>query len=353
MKPFFQSILLAAFLLCQAQSARADEFSAVPMGDTAYKQLAALAPTGWIELHAAPRTPLTRYEIATEAARALVSLRARRDAGQTFVVNAVSRAALSALRELSGKFRAELRAMGIDSNDAMRLCDDLMRETPMRRAVIAAPLPETSSEARPVRAATAGELPRRVALSLSDRLQFESLVSKLERDAVDPFGDTGVAALPNAARAGVALAVNPTVALHAFGGHTLMPSRELALLPVPSSMRIATRGGGVSVSLPRGVQLRGEFEKLSALDNGESGAWNRFGAELGFAAWQNRLSLRANWSRLLPNDARLLPSTTSGLDMALDISERLRLTLLYRQMYGERAEATANRVVSGGININF
>jgi hypothetical protein len=195
-----------------------------------------------------------------------------------------------------------------------------------------------------------------LALPLSGRLRFEALVSKLKRDARDPFGDTDDM-MPQSARAGVAFSLTNGVKLRAFGGREQsLIDREFlsptSRLNVVEGTNFTTAGGGVSIELPRGVQLSGNVERLSARDSRKSD-WNRFGGELGFSAWENRLSLRANWSRMLPTDTRLLPSTASGVDVELDVSERLRLTLLYRQLFNERAEIAANRVISGGININF
>lgn len=353
MKSIFQGAALAAFFLFSQTTARSDEFTVVPMGDVAYKQLALLAPTGWIETRSAPRTPLTRYEIATEAVRAYVTLRARREAGQVFVATPQSLAALRALREMAGKFQVELRALGVDAGETEQLCDELTRR--ISSTSRNAPAGIGAPRAVPIRAPIAstqqprlvGSQQMQLALPLSGRLRFEALVSKLQRDARDPFGDTDDA-MPRSAQAGVAFSLTNRVALRAFGGQARIASATNSV----EATRFNTAGGGVSLALPRGVQLRGDFERLSARASGNSD-WNRLGGELGFSAWENRLSLRANWSRMLPIDTRLLPSTASGVDVELGVSERLQLTLLYRQLFHERDEVAANRVVSGGINIKF
>lgn len=370
MKSFPSGTAVAAFFLLFAANARSDEFSLVPSGDVAYRQLAVIAPLGWTELRTQPKTPLTRYEIATEAARAINALQSLRSSTHFFTATPAIRPGIRAVRELADKFRPELRGLGLDAGDAMKLCDGLLRGGEARQepgrdsaseaSFSIAPARREPAGTRPLQASNIGVVPRemRVALPLSSRLRFESMVSKLSRDAADPFGDTNDSASPNVARAGVALSVNNTLSLRAFGGRTAASSTGASgaisdpTRPLNSpSMAFVSSGGGLSVALPRGVQLRGNYERLSAA--GGAGDWNRVGGEVEVSAWRNRLSLRANWSRLLPNDARLLPSSAGGLDVGLDVSERLRLTLLYRQLFDNAPETAASRVVSGGININF
>lgn len=371
MKSLFQGAALAAFFLLSTASARSDEFALVPAGDPTYKQLAVLRPLGWISMRSEPKGPLTRYEIATEVGRAINGLRTMRAASPSFTPATLMRPGIRTVRELSEKFRPELRSLGIDAAEAIKLCDELLKggaptrvaarpSVPREESFSIAPRNETPSVfGRTVQSAsrpTSENL--RFAVPLSNRLRFESVVSKLARDAADPFGDTNDLASPNITRAGVALAVNHSVSLHAFGGRSAAsrvpigspladPNRALN---TPSTA-FTSGGGGVSLDLPRGVQLRGNYERLSA--SGGPGEWRRLGGELEVSAWSNRLSLRANWSRLLPNDARLLPSSAGGVDVGLSVSERLRLTLLYRQLFSESAAAQTNRVVSGGINIDF
>lgn len=368
MKTLLKGAALAAFVLFSSTTARSDEFALVPVGDAAYKQLALLAPTGWIESRAEPKAALTRYEIATEAARAVLALQARRDAGQTLAISAPSRVALRALRELVEKFRPELRALGIDAVAAVRMCDELI-SSPTAAPSVAPPAAVPGSRPLTMRPAFETRIPSlvrpsavpqpvrttRAELPISSRLRFETVVSKLSRDAIDPFGDTNENGLGSGTRAGVAFAVNHRIALHAFGGRTSIVNNANAALGLErgtSSLASSVAGGGVSIELPRGVQLRGNVERLNGSGTGAPD-WNRVGGELGFSAWSNRLSLRANWSRLLPLDARLLPSSAGGVDVGLDVSERLRLTVLYRQLFGENAETATNRVVTGGISINF
>jgi len=384
MKSFFQLGALVTLLLLGVGSARADDFSLVPMGDASYKQLSVLGPLGWTELRSVPKASLTRYEIATETARAIDALRKLRSSTRFYSPTPAMRPGIRAVRDLTEKYRPELRGMGIDATEAIHFCDELIKGSDVRGSELGKSDSGTSEPGRSESGSSAGvsltgqpiSSPRResklrtsmsgsviggetrLALPLSSRLRFESMVTKLSRDAADPFGDTNDLTSPNSSRAGVALSLNNVVAMHAFGGRSSVARRgALAALSDPGRSlnapvsAFASSGAGVSVTLPRGVQLQGNYERLSALGGGAD--WNRVGGEVEMSAWRNRLSLRANWSRLLPIDARLLPSSASGLDVGLDVSERLRLTLLYRQMYSDSAETTASRVVSGGININF
>ena len=350
--------LLFSTLVCAAafSQARADEFSPVPTGDSAYAQLQTLAPTGWIELRPASRAAtLTRYEIATETARAILALQAQ----QSDTKKArPSRAVVRALRELTQKFSPELRSLGIDVQSALRTCDEMLRGESAPRTV--APITLAPAAARTTTLAPRTETSRvsdgarpsnSVALESSlQRLRLDTMVSALSRDALDPFGDTDDIASFGAKlpRGGVALGVSDWLSVRANEGAFRPDGRSLS----PFNAPYRARGGEVDVAL-RGVRLSGAVEQMSPLSLGEAASWNRVGGALGFSAWRNRLTLRANWSRLLPSDARLVPASVGGVDVGLDLSQRLRLTLLYQQMFSGRTDNAPNRVVSTGININF
>lgn len=330
----------------------------MPAGDAAYSQLAALAPTGWIESRVNPKSgSLTRYEIATETARAILALQSRRSstAGSTRVAatSATARTALRSLRDLTQKFRPELRELGIDTQAALRLCDELLQAEKTPSAALAPRAVSTPSV--PAAAPRANQSPRTtqtpLQIPLSNRVRLETMVSALSRDALDPFGDTETSVSPTASRrvrTGVALDLTPWLQVQAGGsrGGARLTNSALPFSGAP----YRAVGGSLGVALPRGVNLTGGIEQISP--EGANGAsWNRVGGALGFSAWRNRLTLRANWAQLLPSDARLLPASVSGVDVGLDLSERLRLTLLYQQMF--YGESQSNRVMSGGININF
>lgn len=345
-------LLISATVFVAPPAARADEFSPVAANDSAYAQLNILAPTGWIESRPGARAVLTRYEIATETARAILAFEAQQNESKKTRV--VPHSVVRALRELTIKFRPELRSLGIDAAAALRLCDALLQAeaappqaTPTEKAT-----PQTRVEtagpdlARPLR-----PVPPSAPVAISNRLRQDSMVSALSRDALDPFGDTDDIASRESklSRADVALGLSDWLSVRASGGSFRSDTRRV--LPFTAPYRAL--GGEATVAL-HGVQLSGGVEQMAPQFAGENAAsWNRVGGALGFSAWRNRLTLRANWARLLPSDARLVPASVGGVDVGLDLSERFRLTMLYQQMFGGRGENTTSRVVSTGININF
>jgi hypothetical protein len=350
-------LLISATVFVAPPAARADEFSPVAANDSAYAQLNILAPTGWIESRPGARAVLTRYEIATETARAILAFEAQQNESKKTRV--VPRSVVRALRELTVKFRPELRSLGIDAAAALRRCDALLQAeattlqaTPTEKVTPEKVTPETRVEnARPGFARPLRTVPPSSPVAISNRLRLDSMVSALSRDALDPFGDTDDIASRESklSRADVALGLSDWLSVRASGGSFRSDTRRV--LPFTAPYRAL--GGEATVAL-HGVQLSGGVEQMAPQFAGENAAsWNRVGGALGFSAWRNRLTLRANWARLLPSDARLVPASVGGVDVGLDLSERFRLTMLYQQMFGGRGENTTSRVVSTGININF
>jgi hypothetical protein len=74
---------------------------------------------------------------------------------------------------------------------------------------------------------------------------------------------------------------------------------------------------------------------------------------LGFTTWRDRLSLTANLSRLVPEDSLALSSTAAGLNIDVDVTERLSLNLLYKKLFASQATTHSDGFVGGGISINF
>jgi hypothetical protein len=420
-------VALAVPLFVGVSRAGADEFAIVPAGDPAYRQLASIAQTGWIEARnfnsqagakdtTAKDTTLTRYEIALEAARGIYLLTARREAGDVLATlsprSAVtSRNALLALRELTVNFRTELKGLGVDVAAALRLCDELLppkialgtvgkpeiaaanagtrssgaavsiaprvsgqpaenrtlgnagtnravtnlsATTSPRSLLSARPLVSERLRLRNSEALDESLRPTSIAeLSLSQRLRVSTASSMLLREAADPFGD---AANGGRARVGLSLGMSKWLSVRAGASYRNYDADRvpLSLSPLEASNPRPVRGvdGGVDIALPRGVMLSGEFERV-ALAGEDSAAWRRFGGAVGVSAWQNRLSLKANLSRLVPDDTRMLPTTLGGVNLGLDVSERLSLTLLYQQLFDMPTESGSNRLVAGGVSINF
>lgn len=376
------ALLLTASLVLSPRVVRADEFATVPAGDALYRHLTVVAKTGWSgasgqEPQAAGGTDatLTRYEIALETAKAIVTVTARHEANSAWPASAY-KPALRALRELAGALRAELKSLGIDVAAALALCDALLKAPDTGPPAASRATGGASGSAATVRrgvapSTTSSEaIPRAEPLSLSSlsqRLRVTAALSSVERDAGDPFGDaalglraapsrTGVVSGPRGAgiASGAALGVNGWLTLRAaYGRSPLAPSHlTLQELWSPGAREQRTLGSGLDIALRPGMTLSGGVESI-ATDAAGRPSWTRVSGGVGLSAWQNRLSLKANLSRLVPEDARVLPSTMAGLNVGLGLGERLSLNLLYQQLFSAPAPARADRLVAGGISVNF
>jgi hypothetical protein len=100
------------------------------------------------------------------------------------------------------------------------------------------------------------------------------------------------------------------------------------------------------------MTLSGSVENLIGDAAGDP-TWTRYSGGVGLSAWESRLSLKANLSRLVPDNVRELPTTVGGVGVGFDVNERLSLSLLYQQLFSVSAPAKADRVVTGGLSINF
>lgn len=385
----------------------ADEFATVPAGDALYRHLAVVAKTGWAGApgQSAPGsrsgernpvggadTTLTRYEIALETAKAIVTVTARHEANPAWV-SGVSKPALRALRELTAALRVELKSLGVDAAAALRLCDALLKSSDKNAGTeTSAPAPVGVPDAafgssaafdsgsagfapRGAARPTAPDFESQLRPSLSQRLRVMAAVSGVERDASDPFGDEALGigsassfnSTAGAARgagnsagsgvsgsAGAALGVNGWLTLRAaYGRRELAPSGlPMQNVWTPGAREQRTLGGGLDIALRPGMTLSGGVESI-ATDAAGRPSWMRVSGGVGLSAWQNRLSLKANLSRLVPEDARILPSTMAGFNVGLGLGERLRLNLLYQQMFSAPATSRTERLVAGGISVNF
>ncbi len=397
---------LALPMALPQQPVRADEFATVPAGDALYRHLAVVAKTGWAGApgqstpgsRSGERNPagiadttLTRYEIALETAKAIVTVTARHEANPAWA-SGVSKPALRALRELTAALRVELKSLGVDAAAALRLCDVLLKSSdkdtgPETPAPAPARVPDAASGAAMsldsgAFASRGGAAPppspdfeSQLRPSLSQRLRVMAAVSGVERDASDPFGDEALGvgsassfnSTAGAARgagnsaprgvsgsAGAALGVKGWLTLRAaYGRNELAPSRlPMQNVWTPGAREQRTLGGGLDIALRPGMTLSGGVESI-ATDAAGRPSWMRVSGGVGLSAWQNRLSLKANLSRLVPEDARVLPSTMAGFNVGLGLGERLRLNLLYQQMFSAPSPARTERLVAGGISVNF
>jgi hypothetical protein len=89
-----------------------------------------------------------------------------------------------------------------------------------------------------------------------------------------------------------------------------------------------------------------------AMGSGASGS-TRVGGGLGLSAWQNRLVLNANLARLIPETEGDSEATTAELNLGFNLTQNLRLRLLYQQLFSPQAQTRAERIIAGGVSVQF
>jgi hypothetical protein len=301
----------------------------------------------------------------------VISVTARADANPHW---AVSRTALRALRDLTAGFQPELKALGVDVKASQRRLDKLMHNatsTPARTTAPTASASRNTAAELPAGLPTATRrLPMPTWLPISQRLRVSTAVSVLSRDADDLYGDAafgpegglarkGSVYVPGALPVHAGLAVGVTDWLTLRANYTSL--HRIAPAAIPSLLQtsrfnpgndVRSLKGGVDFHLIRGVTFSGDVENITGTQPG-AGSLTRLGTGLGWTGWQNRLSLKANMSRLIPDDTRVLPSTLMGLNLGVDVSERLSLTLQYQKMFAAPDSSDPNRLVAGGVSLNF
>jgi hypothetical protein len=350
--------------------ANADEFSVVPAGDALYRNLSVVMRAGWTSLGtnlvksapqgAAPAAPLTRYEMALETAKALVAVKARQEANPQWV-NSVSKPAVRALQQMTQALRPELKGLGVDVAAALKLCTQLLEARAVTSPVR---LPRASAttfsrparETSPVVMRSGRENAKTVELRLSQRLLVSTAVSALQRESQDPLSDVSFGLGREAkSKAGtnVTLSLSQRFTLRAMYDQRNLTPTVLSLQPYAmSGSSLSTLGGAVDVAVRPGMTFSGSVENLASNAVGDP-SWTRYSGGVGLSAWQNRLSLRANLSRLVPDNVRELPTTVGGVGLGFDVNERLSLSLLYQQLFTVSAPSKADRLVAGGLSINF
>jgi hypothetical protein len=359
--------LSATFWL--APLARADEFSTIPAGDAIYTHLATLRQSASGTPHT--RQDLTRYEAAIETARALLKINAGRAVTPP-------RSTLRALRSLTQLLRGELSRLDINVEATQRQLNSLLDSTILETRPAAPVLTPTTAT-------------KSVAVPLSQRLRVYSALSAVARDADDPFNDASafltrrVAPLARPGTLGAAVNNSSALAPSLATNNAVSGVEAGAALDLTNWMQLKTRftqnsltpdalnnnpslrsplfdgarsarsvGTGLDISVRRGVTFSGNVAHITALDaSGDATAQGtRIGGGLKLSAWQNRLSLGANLSRLVPEDAQILPSTAAELNLGVG-TDRLQLSLLYQAMFSAQNTARSDRVLSGGISVKF
>ncbi len=368
--------LLGIGVLSGAPTARADEFSTIATGDPIYTQLATLRQSvrsgDAIAAHA-----LTRYEVAIETAKAILKVNAQRNANPNALP--ANRSALHALRALTVALRPELSRLDIDVAATLRLLDGLTSTS--------AKATETASERVPVSAPKLKDKDN----SVARRLRVYSALSAVARDTDDLFGDntsdfaahgllaprSGLvgsavsgspalavaqpAALSGTVKTGAAIGLTNWMQVRAgYEARNLSPGNApwngLRAPMLAGAREERSLGTGMDIALPLGLTVSGDVARVAAtsLRSGYAGQrGTRYGGALNLSAWQNRLSLSANLSRLVPEDSQKLSSTATEFNLGVGVTNRMQLTLLYQQMFSANRPAGSDRSLSGGISVKF
>jgi hypothetical protein len=366
-------------------SARADEFSTIPAGDQIYTYLTAVRQGPWGGDTTATHA-LTRYEVAIETAKAILKL----DAGRGKPAFAVSRQTLRSLRALTDKLRPELTRLGVDVSATLSQIDELtsvpVTTTERPGTQSSALMSPALSNAGTQRAG--GKIGGTLSMPLSQRLRVYSALSAVARDTEDPFNDAAAFLAHHEAQ--LARPEQLGAAVNGSSAVTLAPSKNQfnnlqagAALGLTNWMQVHTNytqnrilpgskfenraplfagaseahsvGTGLDIAVRPGVKISGDVAHVAAVtDTGDAlRTGTRFGGALNLSAWQNRLSLSANLSRLVPEDSQALPSTAAELNLGVGVTEHLQLSLLYQEMFSAQRSTRSDRVVSGGISVKF
>lgn len=390
--------LITGLLFCLVWSGttmvHADEFTTVPQGDPIYSQLASVNKAGWIgEAPGAENNhALTRYEVALETAKAIFTVIARHRADIGWAATA-PKASLRALRDLTVALRPELKQLEIDANATRALLDGLIKAPLNGANVVINPALSNNHNVRPNNGGLLMTAPhsdqgitplahprtsaltnlvsgglttteQTMSLPLSQRLRVNTALESLAREEDDPLRNSPLTVHRSAFEMTHSSSANSltarTLGTSLDVNHWLTFNanyRQQSLVPRPYSLREAlftsstqsqSLGGGVDIRLLHSLTLSGNMAKV--VGTGDSTVrGTRFGGGLGLSGWQNRLSLNANLSRLVPEDSLALSSTAADLNIGLDVTQRLSLNLLYQQMFGIQNQTQ----VAGGIVINF
>ena len=378
---FPRAIFLCGALLAFAPvGARADEFALIPANDPIYRQLATLDPLNDGVSARAANSNLTRYEAALQVARVLASAT---NAPETF-----SKANWRALDSLTQSLARELKSMGVDVARARGIAQKQLAapvaaaktKAAPRDPIASADLPDLISGAPRVAPANdfsgafqsalsartplgntaplrsplgLSESSRDVVYPISSRLRAGAALQSLDRAQHDLFGDSKVSSRALGASSSLAYDFNSWLTVRA-----LAAKRDLANTPEKSPLLSAplfagaeeaqSTGGGLDLNLGS-LRFSGDVEKFSADDRALG---TRVGGGVGISAWQNRLSMSAHLSKLVPEDRAVLPSTAAEIGVGVGISERLRLNLLYQGLFTPQNNSSNERV-AGGLSLSF
>ena len=378
---FSRAVALTVMLsgaLFSTRMAQADEFSLLPTGDPVYGQLSSLTRPSDSKI----TSPLTRYEAALQAARSMLDVQNRDP-------KLVTRGQWRAIKALSISLKAELRQLGVDP-DAIQVAADRGLKALDLKATDS-PSPARQPRSLPTRLAaspaTSGKAAPRGSLlmtspglnnanvknttstiPLSQQLRVSASLMATERVGDDPFstsfgqssralsiGGPQGSARSLASETSVAYDLNRWLTLRGAssqrnlaGGVATSP-----LLGAPmfdGATQVKGAGGGVDINVGSILKFSTDMERLRT--NTGAGA-SRIGG--GASLSMNRLSMAVNIGRLQPEDVDALPALEKQFGIGVDVTQRLKLNLLYQSLFAQNANNTPSNAsrISGGISLSF
>lgn len=331
----------------------ASDFTLVPATDPLYTQLQTVRNAPWagaldVTEDSATNVPLTRYELALEATKALIALRARHNADPNWI-HTTAPEPIRALRRLCALLKSELPQFKVDVPATLKLLDELAAQTGS-----ATPSPSVTRVALP--AVTAQPQEREEPQSLSQRLRVYSALDSLARQANAPFRPTTDAGIQRL-RAGASYGLSDDLRLRGEfeKENRLRPPglREFLAGGSMDSISQNTRTLGASADwAPRpGLTLSGGVTRVDSDNPLNDGL--RFESSVGLTGWQNRIALSAHLSRLVPEDSLALGQTAARLNLGVEVTSQIQLKLMYQQLFGATDAGLGNRRFGGGIDFNF
>lgn len=389
---------LCATLVGAPGVAGADDFSPIAASDPIYSELAVVARAFG---DTKKETSLTRYEAALRTARTIFTL--TEDAS---VADRFPREGWKALSTLIAQLKPELGKMNVETASVLTLANRALQAPISAPAQVVlpqpAPLPRPNALAprstlplgteRPIAALPVVNAPSNNAVApslnraggflssrlvgqkpvldsssllipLSQRLRLETALLSLQRESRDPFGDSAparlVVASPLSAQSlgvGGALSYDVNSWLSTRVNYAERDTTRYANLAdlALGGGTIRSAGGGLDIAVGDNLRFTTDIQSLAA-QTGERGT--RVGGGVGLSAWQNRLSLSAHLSRLVPEDSSALASanfasTLAELNVGVDVTQRLSLNLLYQGLFSQQSVNNASRV-GGGISLSF
>lgn len=321
-------------------------FSTVPAGDPLYENLAAIERANWIQGGATStnRPLLTRYEIAVETAKAIFYTGARNESDPSWLAG-TPRGSLRALRDLCKTLKSELFGMGVDVRPTLTMIDDELQGNVKERARAKDDGERNAAPTSSPDDATATPLGAALIRAANDPARLAREERLLASTRAFSGGESGGA---------WRFRLTSRMALRAgYGSRDLTTPLAINDVPLSGAQRVDTVGGGIDLALARNFLLSGRVENVAALAGESNPSWLRYSGQIGVTTLGNRLSLSANMARLVPQDANSAAATAAGVNLDLGISDRLKLKVLYQQLFGNTAVPAGNVRVAGGVSLNF